>query len=48
MVNDYLVREGFAFATTFPPDVKFSEHFRNVQAEARLQNKGLWKSCTSL
>ena len=44
-VNDYLVREGFAFAATFPPDVKYSQTFRLAQQEAREKNKGLWKQC---
>lgn len=44
-VNDYLVREGFAFAATFPPDVKYADLFRQSQNEARNQNKGLWNKC---
>lgn len=44
-VNDYLVREGFAKAVTFPPDVKFSEQFRDAEREAREQKKGLWGKC---
>ena len=35
LVNDYLVRNGFAFASTFPPDVKYSEQFIEAQREAR-------------
>jgi len=44
-VNDYLVREGYAYASTYPPDVKYSEQFLKTQQEARRQNKGLWASC---
>lgn len=44
-VNDYLVREGFAKVSTFPPDVKFSQQFMEAEREARTQNKGLWNKC---
>ena len=44
-VNDYLVRQGFAFAATFPPDVKFSQQFLEAEREARQNNRGLWKKC---
>ena len=44
-VNEYLVREGFANASTYPPDVKFSELFLEAQNEAREKNKGLWSEC---
>lgn len=44
-VNDYLVRQGYAYASTFPPDVKYSEQFLAAQKEARENNRGLWKEC---
>jgi len=44
-VNEYLVKEGYAYAATFPPDVKYSELFRQTQEEAMKNNKGLWKAC---
>ena len=44
-VNDYLVREGFAKAVTFPPDVKFAQQFQEAERQARLSNKGLWGKC---
>lgn len=44
-VNELLVKEGYAFAATFPPDVKYSELFLSAQQEARKNNKGLWKNC---
>jgi micrococcal nuclease len=44
-VNDYLVREGFAHASTYPPDVAYSERFKTAESEARAANKGLWKEC---
>lgn len=44
-VNDYLVRQGYAYAYTYPPDVKYSEQFVQAQTEARENNRGLWKAC---
>lgn len=44
-INEYLVREGYAYAVTFPPDVKYSDHFRELENQARLNNKGLWQKC---
>lgn len=46
-VNDYLVAQGFAYASSYPPDVKFQEQFVSAQKEARENNKGLWASCGS-
>lgn len=42
-INDYMVRQGYAFATTYPPDVKFAQQFREAEAEARNNQRGLWK-----
>lgn len=44
-IQDYLVREGFATALTFPPDVKFSEQLREAEKFAKEQKKGLWGRC---
>lgn len=44
-VNDYLVREGFAKALTYPPDVKYNEQFREAERFAREGNRGLWGRC---
>lgn len=43
--NDYLVREGFAKALTYPPDVKYNEQFRRAEREAKESNRGLWGRC---
>jgi len=45
MVNDYLVRQGFAHVSTFPPDVKFTSEFVAAEKEARENNRGLWNGC---
>jgi len=44
-VNDYLVRQGFAQVSTFPPDVKYYQQFLEAQTEAKENNRGLWSSC---
>jgi micrococcal nuclease len=41
-VNDWLVREGYAYAATFPPDVRYSDQFKQAQQEARKNKRGLW------
>jgi micrococcal nuclease len=41
-VNAALVREGFANASTYPPDVAHAEEFVRWQAEARKAQRGLW------
>ncbi|MDH7476388.1 MAG: thermonuclease family protein [Microgenomates group bacterium] len=45
-VNDYLVSQGFAFAATFPPDVKYAKRFLEAEKEARNHRRGLWSSCS--
>ncbi len=45
MVNDYLVRQGFAHVSTYPPDVRYQEQFRQAEREARENNRGLWAGC---
>jgi len=44
-VNDYLVRQGYAYAATIPPDVKYSSQFIQAQQEARENSRGLWAEC---
>ena len=45
-VNDVLVREGFAHASTFPPDVQHAELFLRSEQQARMNKDGLWSACT--
>ncbi len=45
-VNDYLVRQGFAQVSTFPPDVKYQQQFLEAQEEAKVNNRGLWRECS--
>jgi len=41
-VNEYLVREGYARASSYPPDVKYQELFRDAEREARENKRGWW------
>jgi len=42
MVNAVLVREGYAQASAYPPDVKYQEIFSRLEREAREAGRGLW------
>lgn len=48
MVNEYLVKEGYAQASTYPPDFKYQERFLGAQKEARENKKGLWSDNSCL
>lgn len=41
-VNAYLVQQGYALVSTYPPDVKYQERFLELQREAREAGRGLW------
>jgi micrococcal nuclease len=42
MINELLVREGYAQSSTYPPDVKYQDRFREAERLAREESKGLW------
>jgi micrococcal nuclease len=44
LVNEAMVREGWAVLYTVPPDVKYAERLRRAQKEARARGAGLWSS----
>ena len=44
-VNEYLVKQGFAIVSTYPPDVKYIGDLLLAQQEARENNRGFWKEC---
>jgi len=46
-VNLELVREGYAHASAFPPDVAHADEFQQAEAEARAAGRGLWSACAS-
>lgn len=42
MVNKLLLQEGYAQISTYPPNVKYVDDFKEIQRVARENNKGLW------
>lgn len=46
MVNEVLVRDGYAFVATYPPDVAKQGIFREEEQSARNEKKGLWSEAT--
>jgi micrococcal nuclease len=42
MINEALVRGGYASVYTYPPDVRYDARFREVQQLAREESVGLW------
>ena len=42
LVNAWLVKNGFARVSTYPPNVKYASLFRRLQKEAREGRRGLW------
>lgn len=45
MVNEKLVKEGYANAISYPPDIKYQSVFKAAEKDARVNNRGLWKAC---
>jgi micrococcal nuclease len=41
-INAYLVENGFAMASTYPPDVEHSDYFANLQNTAQSKGLGFW------
>jgi micrococcal nuclease len=46
MANARLVANGYAYAFTYPPDVRHTDLFVSLQAEARAARRGLWAPST--
>ena len=42
MVNEELLRQGYAQLLTIPPDVRYVERFKTAASEARGAKRGLW------
>ncbi len=45
LINQKLVADGYAYASSYPPDVKYQEVFKEMQEQARMSKKGLWANC---
>ena len=46
-VNAWLVKNGLAKVSTYPPNVKYQELFTKLQQEARIAKRGLWAPSSS-
>lgn len=42
MVNAELVKLGYAYSYSYPPNLKYQAHFLQLEKEAREQKRGLW------
>jgi len=47
-VNLELVKQGFAYSYSYPPDIKYQDLFVKAQQEAREAKRGLWNSCPTI
>lgn len=45
-INLELVRQGFAYSYSYPPDIKYQDQFVKAQQEAREAKRGLWGACS--
>lgn len=45
LINEVLVREGYAQSSTYPPDIKYQDKFLEAQRLAKEESKGLWNAC---
>lgn len=46
LVNDYLVRQGYANAVSYPPDIKRQQQLIQAEREARKNFRGQWSACS--
>ena len=44
MVNAELVRLGYAYSYSYPPNLKYQARFLRLEKEAREQKRGLWSN----
>lgn len=43
--NRHLIGQGYAHASSYPPDIKYQDNLVNAEQEARENNRGLWSGC---
>jgi len=43
LVNAEMVRQGCAWATAYPPDIKYQVYLEAMESEARQLKRGFWK-----
>lgn len=41
-VNEKIIREGYAYPLTIPPNVRYADKFKQWFDEARMEKRGLW------
>lgn len=46
-INLELVKQGFAYSYSYPPDIKYQDQFVKAQQEAREASMGLWNACSA-
>lgn len=44
-VNLELIKQGFAYSSSYSPDIKYQDLFVKTQREAREMKRGLWDTC---
>lgn len=45
LINDELVRQGFARVEPVQPDTRYADQFLKAQQEAQVNDRGLWNGC---
>ncbi len=47
LINEQLVKEGYALASPYPPDIKYQKLLEAAEGYARKNKSGLWNSCVN-
>jgi len=42
-LNAEMVRQGYAWAVAYPPDVKYQVYLKSIEKEARQAKRGVWR-----
>lgn len=45
LINQELIRQGYAIAKAYPPDTKYRSQLNQAQQEAQAETLGLWQYC---
>lgn len=45
LINQKLVEDGYAFARSYPPDIRYQERLSQAEQVAHESNRGLWEEC---
>jgi len=48
MINEELVRQGYATIYVYPPNVKYLDRLVKAQEEARAEKRGIWSECKEI